>query len=317
MITCQIMGGLGNQLFQIFTTMAYAFEQKQDFGFLYTSFSIGMTMRTTYWNTLLANLKKSTHTNLTKEQRVLKEKGFGYTSLPSLLPQINTNTNYSNNDSSLTLLYGYFQSHQYFEKYWKPIYEMVGFDLFKEKIREKAEEHYGLIDFQNTISMHFRIGDYKQLPGHYEILPYEYYEKSLRFILNKIKKREKKSKNLEKTRKQAKTVFYFCEEKDKDEVLKIIDKLKQVFPLIEFIRVDNNVWEDWEQMMFMSCCKFNIIANSTFSWWGAFLNTIENRVVCYPSVWFGPKNAHMNTRDLFHHLPWEKIEEVENVKIIK
>ena len=183
---------------------------------------------------------------------------------------------------------------------------MVGFDGFKEKIREKGQEHYGLIDFQNTISMHFRIGDYKQIPGHYEILPYEYYEKSLRFILTKIKKREKKNKNPE-TAKQAKKVFYFCEEKDKEEVLKIIDKLKQVFPLVEFIRIDNHLFEDWEQMILMSCCKFNIIANSTFSWWGAFLNTIENRVVCYPSVWFGPKKASIDTQDLFPTQFWEKI----------
>jgi hypothetical protein len=71
--------------------------------------------------------------------------------------------------------------------------------------------------------------------------------------------------------------------------------------------VNHTFFEDWEQMIFMSCCKFNIIANSTFSWWGAFLNTIENRVVCYPSLWFGPKNVHMDTRDLFKGLPWEKI----------
>ena len=306
MITCQIMGGLGNQLFQIFTTMAYAFEQKQEFGFMYTSFSIVMTMRTTYWNTLLINLKKITHPNLPKEHRVLKEKGFHYTPLPNLLPPININYN-DDFSPTLTILYGYFQSPQYFEKYWKQIYEMVGFDGFKEKIREKAEEIYGLIDFQNAISMHFRIGDYKLIPAHYEILSYEYYEKSLRFILTKIKKREKKNKNLEKNIKLEKKVFYFCEEKDKEEVDIIIVRLKQVFPLVEFSRVDNNVWEDWEQMMLMSCCKFNIIANSTFSWWGAFLNTIENRVVCYPSVWFGPKNAHLDTRDLFHDLSWEKI----------
>jgi len=305
MITCQIMGGLGNQLFQIFTTIAYALEQKQNFGFLYTTFSISMTSRTTYWNNLLINLKKSNHPNLPKEHRVLREKGFHYTPLPNLLPTINTN-HIEDSSTSLTLLYGYFQSHQYFEKYWKQIYEMVDFDAFKEKLREKIQEHYGSVDFQNAISMHFRMGDYKKLPGHYEILPYEYYEKSIRFILTKIKKREKKNKNLEK---QAKSVFYFCEEKDKEDVIVVIERLKLVFPLVAFIRVENRFFEDWEQMIFMSCCKFNIIANSTFSWWGAFLNTIENRVVCYPSVWFGSKNAHMDTRDLFKGLPWEKIGE--------
>lgn len=60
MITCQIMGGLGNQLFQIFTTIAYALEQKQPFGFIYHKSSYGITPRSTYWDNLLLSLKEYT-----------------------------------------------------------------------------------------------------------------------------------------------------------------------------------------------------------------------------------------------------------------
>jgi hypothetical protein len=49
----------------------------------------------------------------------------------------------------------------------------------------------------------------------------------------------------------------------------------------------------------MSVCDHNIIANSTFSWWGAQLNMAENKQVIYPSKWFGPKLATHNLDDLF------------------
>ena len=134
MITCQIMGGLGNQLFQIFTTIAYALEQKQTFGFVYHKTSYGITHRPTYWDNLLLSLKKNTHPSLPKEEKIIKENGFEYNKLPAIIPSIDPSS------SSLILLLGYFQSHLYFEKYWDQIYKMVNFDLLKEKVREKARK---------------------------------------------------------------------------------------------------------------------------------------------------------------------------------
>ena len=56
----------------------------------------------------------------------------------------------------------------------------------------------------------------------------------------------------------------------------------------------------------MSMCKHNIIANSTFSWFGAYFNNNPNKIVCYPSIWFGKLYKHYCTKDLFDD-KWIKV----------
>jgi hypothetical protein len=60
---------------------------------------------------------------------------------------------------------------------------------------------------------------------------------------------------------------------------------------------------DYEQLLLMSLTSHNIIANSTFSWWGAYFNNNINKIVCYPSLWNGSNN---NVKDLFPD-SWNKI----------
>lgn len=288
-ISCYLMGGLGNQLFQIFATMAYGIQNGRRVVLPCTKQLTTGTVRNTYWDNFLQSIEQ-THTvknsgNNYTNQTVLRfpavrENGFVYTPIPRV----------SNNEF---LLYGYYQSYKYFENVNSRLFEMIDLDSQQNKvIRKTALELFSNFEMKN-VSMHFRIGDYKKVQDCHPLMTYEYYEKALKHIID-----HRPSDQYQ--------VLYFHEEVDTEDVNLIINKLKQqdFFSKIQFVRVQHNL-EDWEQMLLMSCCNHNIIANSTFSWWGAYFNTRSDKVVCYPSLWFGPKLGH-DTRDLFPE-KWNKI----------
>ena len=283
MISSKLCGGLGNQLFQIFTTISYAIENSKPFFFL-NNFQLGngsngATIRYTYWNTFLSALNPFLRNiNEIPQLTYITENNFKYQVLPK------------NSTSACTLLVGYFQSPKYFNNYKDTIYKLLKIDLKKTIVKNKTS-----LDFNQTtcISMHFRFGDYKKYPNIYTLLTATYYKNALNNILKDGLKELKELK-----------VLYFCENDSINEVNEIIVSLKNDFPQITFIRADPQL-EDWEQMLLMSLCQYNIIANSTFSWWGAYLNTNPEKIVCYPGQWFSPE-AKKDTSDLFLD-DWKKI----------
>jgi hypothetical protein len=280
MISCKLAGGLGNQLFQIFTTIAYALKYSKPFFFLNNhqlgDGSNGVIIRYTYWETFLSSLKPFLRGIESIPQLMfIKEKSFNYNELPE-----NLEKNYG------TLLVGYFQSPIYFKKYKEQICKLIKLDLKKIIVKQRSN-----IDFDNNslISLHFRFGDYKKYSNIYQILKEQYYSNAITHILSEI--------NYDKGVNTILTILYFCENEDLKEAEDIIKKLQLQYPFINFERA-NPVLEDWEQMILMSLCNHNIIANSTFSWWGAFLNDNPGQIVCYPEHWFMPQ-AKKNTSDLF------------------
>ena len=139
---------------------------------------------------------------------------------------------------------------------------------------------------ENTISMHFRLGDYIELSHTHPIIEKEYYRNALVKILSKNSPYKFK-------------VFFACEDSDIDDVSKKINYLKEIFPSLEFLRISPEL-SDWEQMLFMSLCHHNIIANSSFSYFSAYFNSHKDKIVCYPSRWFNGDAAKQNdTSDLF------------------
>ena len=280
MITCNLMGGLGNQLFQIFTTISYAINLKTRFAFIdIDKLGGGQTIvRPTYWDNFLIRLKPFT-LKVFPEMILIKESGFKYNDL---------NLYKYKSQKQNMCLYGYFQSHKYFLLNFYTICRIIGLEEIKKSVIIKSGFTKELLN--DTISLHFRLGDYKKIQHFHPIMSYEYYKKSL---------------NLFKTREQLKNnILYFCEEEDVEDVNKTIVKLENDFPTLKFMRASNDL-SDWEQMVLMSCCRDNIIANSSFSWWGAHFNMNPYKIVCYPATWFGEAAGH-DTRDLCP-MDWNKI----------
>jgi hypothetical protein len=266
------MGGLGNQIFQIFATISYAIKSRNQFKFLnLTTLGGGSTtVRYTFWETFFSNMKPFLISELPQPIHVIREKGFPYNEL-SVREMVNRNV----------MIYGYFQSYKYFQENYDIIYRMLNIDKIKNDILNNLNLSSDYLE--NTVSMHFRIGDYKKIQDFHPLATYDFYERSLLYM--QISK-----PNVDFT------VLYFCEDCDIDDVLMIINKLITNYPTYTFTRGTNTL-EDWQQMLLMSCCHHNIIANSSFSWWAAYLNTNTDKIVCYPSVWFG-KVANNDTRDL-------------------
>ena len=279
MITCNLMGGLGNQLFQIYTTIAYSIKTNNQFKFLNID-SLGegtTTIRYTFWQTFFKRLQLFLIKNIPQPIQVIREKGFSFQQLP--VYDINRDI----------MLYGYFQSFKYFNNEFQVISKIIGIESMKKTLLNTL--NYNSDFFKHTISIHFRLGDYKKIPEYHPILTNEYYFNSLNFIHEKYPYIKF-------------NVMYFCDEEDINDVMEKIIFLQNSFKQYEFIRGDKYL-ADWEQLLLMSSCHHNIIANSSFSWWAAYFNNWIDKIICYPSVWFGPAAKH-NIIDLFPN-NWNKI----------
>ena len=285
MITCFLQGGLGNQLFQIFTTLVYGFKQNRKVVFTYSSILTSGMDRPTYWENFLISLQMFTNLNpnfnLTNDD-ILNfpcyfENGYPWQPFPTIGVDENIQ------------LRGYFQTAKYFDDYRSTIFKMIRLTQQKNTIMDNYKEYFS--GEKHTISMHFRLGDYKSKQQYHPIIGFEYYQNAIKHILSM-------------RTKEYYRILYFCEAEDNDIIYGHIQNLQNMYSNIEFIKVDDKI-EDWKQMLIMSCCSDNIIPNSTFSWWGAYFNENTDKIVCYPCLWFGPYIVE-DLRDMFPD-EWYKI----------
>jgi hypothetical protein len=249
--------------------------------------------RYTYWNTFLSSLIKfTTNNNQCKLKNMdlqyfpkYTEPFFHYSPIPFF--------------GKSFFLSGYFQSYKYFDNEKTSIFKIMRLEENRENVKSEFSHYFDFIeencgdkkddDKENIlVSMHFRLGDYKMLPNYHPVLPIEYYRKSIECLLLKLDLDDKQPTKIK--------ILYCCEKDDNEIVLKNIEYLKECFcgvsysykykDQIEFVKVSDDIC-DWKQMIIMSLCEHHIIANSTFSWWSAYLNSSTNKIVCYPNIWFG------------------------------
>jgi hypothetical protein len=166
-------------------------------------------------------------------------------------------------------LEGYWQS----EKYFAEIGDAIRQDFtLKAALSPAADEIMKKIGHNNAISIHIRRGDYltEKLQKVFSLCSLEYYEEAIRIMKEKV---------------ALPNFFVFS-----DDVDWARNNLRADVPL-EF--VSQAGLEDCEEMILMSRCKHHIIANSSFSWWGAWLNPDPAKIVIAPQKWYSDP-AHAN-----------------------
>lgn len=279
MVVTELRGGLGNQLFQyaaglglsqlshtkLLLDCSFLENSRQSTETTYRIYELDkfMLSESNANDRLLAKFtphslwQKAIH--LFSNGKIVEEKGFSFNpSFFSLRGDI--------------YLRGYWQS----EKYFKPVETLLRERLkFRNELREPNKEWADRINSMNSVSVHIRRGDYVSDPkinSYHGVLSIDYY-----------------LRGIAEMRRQVTDAHFFV---FSDDVAWAKDHL-QLEPHCEFI-TGNSGTQAWEDLKLMSLCKHHIIANSSFSWWGAWLNPSQDKVVISPSEWFANKSIDIS-----------------------
>lgn len=167
----------------------------------------------------------------------------------------------------------YFQTEKYFKEFEKQIRKDFEFIIWPSGKNKKFIE---IINNCNSISLHIRRWDYisnSSANAFHGTCDLGYYKKAIELIKSKI---------------ETPVFFIFSDD---------IDWVKENLKIENAYYIDwNNADTNYEDMRLMSLCKHNIIANSSFSWWWAWLNKNKEKIVIAPKKWF--QNSKINYSDI-------------------
>lgn len=280
MICVRLMGGLGNQMFQYACGKALA-ERRQtelllDCSFLQVKDHVAdFTVREYELDVFKISAKKIDSTELSKFNPSFFYLGYYHLSkrigfLPFIKVTYFLEQKQFKYDKTIEtvankcLLIGHWQN----ERYFKKIESLILKDFtFKKPLDQNNSKMANRIEASNAISIHIRRGDFVNNPNTFKthgLCSLEYYQKAIYYIKQKI---------------NNPVFFIFSDE------IEWVKKNLTMQDDCEFIsgNIDENSYID---MQLMSICKHNIIANSTFSWWGAWINKNPTKIVVAPKQWF-------------------------------
>lgn len=287
MIIIKLKGGLGNQMFQY--AFAKIIARKNNTQLLIdNSFfnhgekKIGATPRNFELDIFNISFKKATKQDLSyfyklsfinklkkklglNYPKTYNEKSSKYNKLIELIKEP-------------VYLSGYFQSFKYFLGH-----ENFVRDIFSFPTSNLNDENIILLETiknSESVSIHIRRGDYvsdvhtQKFHGNCSL---NYYFAAIKLIKSQV---------------DISQLIFFSDD---------MDWVREQFidlPQSKLFVTDNAGDNSWKDMFLMSSCKHNIIANSSFSWWGAWLNKNPNKIVVAPKNWFTNPIQNKETCDL-------------------
>lgn len=261
MITCNLKGGLGNMMFQIAGIKSFARDHNSDVYFYNVREHINV----------LNTIDRSPCVGYAKDYySIFKNLNWGanlqYNFKPAgtvLCPFEYKPMNFKDN-----MCYdNFFQSEKFFAHNMDYIKRMFEFnDDIKTKVDQIFTEKVG--DFTNlvTCALHIRRGDYLNYPNIHPTQALDYYFNAMDII-------------------GADKYLVFSDD---------IGWCKEWFHSDKFVLVSGN--KDYVDMALMQNCDHQIICNSSFSWWAAWLNDNKDKKVIAPNLWFG--KSDMNSNDI-------------------
>lgn len=268
-VTCKILGagvqtlGLGNQLFCIAAVLGLGLENNAKPVFNFNKEQLP------YRDNIFRNLNFS---NEIYTHNLYREPYFHYKKI-DYTPGLAVD--------------GYFQSEKYFSKYRDEILEILKIsDNDLEYINNNWKD---LLKLDNKVSLHIRRGDYllPQYASHHPTQNMDYYNKAIEYF-DKNSNFFIFSDDIEWAKNNFKgDNFYF-----------ITQNTINGNDVMDTLNISKGGHPDYIELYLMSLCDHNIIANSSFSWWGAWLNRNPHKTVIAPKKWFGPAYGNINDNDL-------------------
>lgn len=177
---------------------------------------------------------------------------------------------------------GYWQHYKYFMNLNPQVLDEI---TLKNKPSAEVEQVINEVSYNSSVAVHVRRGDYITDPEAYNfmgVMPISYYTEAIRLMRAKV----------------VNPRFYFFSDD--------LDWVRENLLTAEDMHVvDIKDGRDYIDLDIMSKCAHNIIANSSFSWWGAFLNKNPSKIVIAPAQWVVPPDVNARIELVFPS--WIKI----------